>query len=64
MIYGLLKEIIGDRDVQSMKCSEAKQIIGDFYMKLSLATFGQRNQSKIDYLAEKALIRAGLECFV
>lgn len=64
MIYGLLMDIIGGRDVMSMKCSEAKQIIGDFYMKLSLITFGQRNQSKVEYLAERALIRAGLECFV
>lgn len=64
MIYRLLKEVIGDRDVQSMKYSAAKQIVSDFYMKLSLITFGQRNQKKIDYLAEQALIRAGLECFV
>lgn len=64
MIYNLLKEIIANRDVQEMKYSEAKQIVSEFWLKLSLITFGQRNPKKVEYLAEQALLKAGLDCFI
>lgn len=63
MIDELLKSCIAGRDVQSMKMSEAKLIVNEFFSKLNRITFGQRNQAKIDYLANKALRRNGLECF-
>ena len=58
----MLRNIINGRDVQKMKCSEAERIVADFYMQWTLATLG-RNQRKCEYLAAKALKRAGLEFF-
>lgn len=63
MVYNLLMDIIGGRDVNKMPCSEARKIVGTFYDELYRRTFGQRHPKKVDFLAEQALKRAGLEFF-
>lgn len=59
----LLKSIIGDRDVNELKCSEANQIVNEFYLQVMLANLGNRDQKRIDYLVNKTLARFGLEYF-
>ena len=63
MIFALLKDLIGGRDVQNMKYSEANRLVNEFYLRVEIATFGNRHPEKIEYYTNKALERAGLGCF-
>ena len=63
MIFALLKELIGDRDVQKMKYSEANRLVNEFYLRVELATLGNRHPERVEYYTNKALERAGLEFF-
>lgn len=63
MIFALLKELIGDRDVQKMKYSEANRLVNEFYLRVEIATFGNRHPERVEYYTNRALERAGLGYF-
>ncbi len=60
MFHKLLADIIGGRDVLSLTVREAMALVAEFYEKVDLVTFGQRNHDAIAYLAKCALEDAGL----
>lgn len=61
---GVLRNIIGRENVDSMSTSRAKKVVADFYMAVELATLGCRNQQAVDYCSTVALQEAGLGMFV
>jgi hypothetical protein len=63
MIEKLLYDIIDGRDVNKMPCSAAKQLVREFYLRLELMALGCRNPKSVEYIAERALKRAGLGYF-
>lgn len=63
MIFELLKDLIGGRDVQKMKYSEAVRLVNEFYLRVEIANIGSRHPERVDYFTGKALEMAGLECF-
>lgn len=60
MMLKILLDIIGDRDVEKMRVSEAKQIVAEFYFRVELLTLDRRGNSHADFYAEKALESCGL----
>jgi len=62
-IYSILNRLIGDRDVSEMKCSEARQLVSEFYLEVECATVGTANKYKVDSIATAALRNAGLGFF-
>jgi hypothetical protein len=63
MAFEILEGIIDGRNVEELKCSEAAKIVSEFYEKLSVMTLGATCTQTIEYFANKALKRAGLEFF-
>lgn len=64
LIFGILRDLIGNKDVQRMRCSEARKIVNEFCLRVDLLTFGRRDDQAIEHLTNTALIQAGLEGFV
>lgn len=60
MMLRILLDLIGERDVEEMRVSEAKELVAEFYMRVELLTLGGRGNSHADYYAEKALESCGL----
>ena len=63
MIYGILSDVIGNRNVMNLKCSEAKKLVSEFYIEVEAATIGCKNKGKVDSISHAALRDAGLEFF-
>lgn len=63
MIAKILKDVINGRDIQSMKCSEARRIVDEFYLRVLCLTLGTRNPQRVEFLTNQALEKAGLEFF-
>ena len=63
MMAKILHDLLKGRDVQSMRCSEARQIVNEFYIQVYCKTLGTRNPQAVNYVAEKVLENAGLGFF-
>ena len=63
MMAKILHDLLKGRDVQSMRCSEARQIVNEFYLRVYCETLGTRNPQAVDYIAGKVLENAGLGFF-
>ena len=56
----ILREIIGGRDVLSMRVSEAQEVVAEFYMRVELLTLGRREEFHTEYACKRVLEHYGL----
>jgi len=59
----ILETLLSGKDVDSLKTSEARKIVSEFWIQVYSKSLGQTNQRQLERACMKALKQAGLEFF-
>lgn len=63
MVYGILSHLLRGRNALTLKTSEAKKLVREFYLEVECATIGTINKKRVDSISKAALSSVGLEFF-
>lgn len=59
--YHILASLLNGRDAESLKVSEAKKIVAEFWVQVYAKSLGQRNLKQLERVGLRALETAGLK---